>query len=53
MANIVACQTLGELSTRSRDGSEQSGMQHATWLTHSLGFWCIGREITRHKSIVI
>ena len=33
--------------------AEQSSMQHATWLTHCLGFRCIGREITRHKCIVI
>jgi hypothetical protein len=53
MANIVACKTLGEMSTPSRAGAEQSGTQHATWLTHSLGFRCIGKEITRHKFIVI
>jgi hypothetical protein len=53
MVNIVACQTLGEMSTPRRAGAEQSGTQHATWLTHSLGFRYIGREITRHKSIVI
>jgi hypothetical protein len=53
MANIVAYHTLGEMSTPSRAGAEQSGTQHATWLTHSLRFWCIAREITRHKSIVI
>jgi hypothetical protein len=34
MANIVACQTLGEMSTPSRAGAEQSGTQHTTWLTH-------------------
>jgi hypothetical protein len=51
MANILACQTLGEMSTPSR--AEQSRMQQATWLTHCLGFHCIGREITRHKSTVI
>jgi hypothetical protein len=33
--------------------AEQSRMQQATWLTHCLGFHCVGREITRHKSIVI
>jgi hypothetical protein len=53
MANILACQTLGEMSTPSRAGAEQSGTQHAAWLTHSLGFRCIAREVTRHKSIVI
>jgi hypothetical protein len=53
MTNIVACQTLGEMSTPSRAGAEQSGTQHAMWLTHSLGFLCIAREITWHKSIVI
>jgi hypothetical protein len=53
MANIVACQTLGEMSTPSKAGAEQRGTQHATWLTHNLGFRYIATEITRHKSIVI
>jgi hypothetical protein len=46
MANIVACQTLGEMSTPSR------AEQYAT-LTDSLGFHSVGREITQHKSNVI
>jgi hypothetical protein len=36
MANIVACQTLGEMSTPSR------AEQYATRLTQSLGFRSIG-----------
>jgi hypothetical protein len=35
MANIVACQTLGEMSTPSRAGAGQSSMQHATHESHS------------------
>jgi hypothetical protein len=33
MVNIVACQTLGEMSTPSRASAGQSSMQHATQLT--------------------
>jgi hypothetical protein len=33
IANIVTCQTLGEMSTPSRARAGQSGMQHATRLT--------------------
>jgi hypothetical protein len=41
MANIVACQTLGVMSTPSRAGEEQRSTQHATRLTHSLGWGCV------------
>jgi dGTP triphosphohydrolase len=40
MANFVACQTLGEMSTPSK------AEQYTTRLTHSLGIRCIGRDNT-------
>jgi hypothetical protein len=48
MANILACQTLGEMSTPSRAGAEQYATRHMADSQPRLPV-----QITGHKSIVI